>query len=134
MRYLVSARLKPGQAVPLMKAIEKGYLGAGSVAGGEYLRNMMEARKLSDGTVFWIEVCFCPTPLQEERPYWEKHFELLHIRNAHNREKCRDFNGSEPWACSDCACTERLESKITSRGKNFLLELENESDKIITSK
>ena len=50
MRYLVKARVKPGREVGLLRAIEDGTLGAGSVAGAEYLRNMQQARACSDGT------------------------------------------------------------------------------------
>ena len=48
MRYLVRARIKPGGERPLLKAIESGILGRGSVAGGEYLRNMRDARLCAD--------------------------------------------------------------------------------------
>ena len=44
MRYLVTARLKPGREADLLKAIEDGTLGRGSVAGSEYLENMAQAR------------------------------------------------------------------------------------------
>jgi hypothetical protein len=76
MRYLVTARVKPGRAAALADAIDDGTLGQGSVAGDEYLRNMSEARQLEDGRVKWVEVCYCPTPLQEEREYWEEYFVL----------------------------------------------------------
>ena len=68
MRYLVTARVKPGRAEALDRAIEDGTLGAGSIAGDEYLHNMSEARELEDGRVKWVETCFCATPLAEERP------------------------------------------------------------------
>src|SRR5690349_12517728 len=68
-RYLVTAKLKPGHAEPLARAIDDGTLGLGSVAGDEYLRNMEAARELEDGRVQWVEVCFCATPLAEEREY-----------------------------------------------------------------
>jgi hypothetical protein len=67
MRYLVRARVKPGCEQALLKAIEDGTLGHGSVAGGEYLRNMQEARLCEDETTRWVEICYCPTPLQEGR-------------------------------------------------------------------
>ncbi len=105
MRYLVRARVKDGCQRALLKAIEQGTLGQGSVAEGEYLRNMNEARVCPDETVRWVEVCYCPTPLLEERPYWEEYFELVKVQDAHNRRKCRDENGSESWACGDCDCT-----------------------------
>jgi hypothetical protein len=120
MRYLVTARVRPGREADLLKAIEYGSLGAGSVAGDEYLRNMTDARLREDGSVRWVEVCFCDTPLEEERPYWEEYFELLKVKDAHARSRCRDLNGSEPWACCECDCTERLEAHLRNRGQSFL--------------
>lgn len=75
---------------------------------------------MADGSVRWVEVCYCPTPLLEERPYWEAYFELTKVQDAHARAKCRDENGIEPWACSGCDCTERLESHLASCGRRFL--------------
>jgi hypothetical protein len=94
-RYLVRARVKPGHEEALLEAIENGTLGRGSIAGGEYLRNMTDARLLRDETARWVEICYCPTPLQEERPYWERYFELTRIQDAHDRRRCRDENGRE---------------------------------------
>jgi hypothetical protein len=120
MRYLVRARLKPNHEADLLQAIEDQTLGQGSVAGNEYLRNMSEARLCPDQTIRWVEVCYCPTPLQEERPYWEQYFDLTKVQDAHDRRKCRDENGSEPWACSNCDCTARLEQKLKASGEPFL--------------
>jgi hypothetical protein len=120
MRYLVTARLKSGRTEPLAAAIEQGTLGAGSIAGDEYLRNMDEARELDDGRVQWVEVCYCATPLAEERPYWEEYFELTKVQDAHARSRCRDLNGTEPWACGDCDCSARLEERLCSKGRRFL--------------
>ena len=127
MRYLVRAKLKPGGEQKLLEAIENETLGQGSVAEGEYLRNMKSARLCADGTARWVEVCYCPTPLQEEQPYWEEHFELTKIQDAHDRRKCRDQNGSEPRACGQCDCTERLEKKLAETGKSFLQEIKGMS-------
>jgi hypothetical protein len=120
MRYLVRARVKPGREPALLKAITDETLGRGSVAEGEYLRNMQDARLCTDGTARWVEVCYCPTPLQEERPYWEEFFEPNKVQDAHDRRKCRDQNGSEPWACGDCDCTRRLEEKLSQTGESFM--------------
>ena len=127
MRYLVRARVKPGCEKPLLDAIERGTLGQGSVAEGEYLRNMSEARQLTEGDVRWVEVCYCPTPLQEEQPYWEEFFELVRVQDAHDRRKCRDVNGTEAWACGDCDCNERLEAKLSSQGASFMASLKKSS-------
>ena len=120
MRYLVTARVKTGQRHALRQAIEDGSLGEGSVAGGEYQRDMAHARELGDARVKWVETCFCATPLQEERPYWEEYFTLEKVQDAHARSRCRDLNGSEPWACCDCDCTERLERWLETKGRPFL--------------
>lgn len=120
MRYLVRARVKPGREADLLGAIEQETLGQGSVAEGEYLRNMQEARVCADETARWVEVCYCPTPLQEERPYWEQYFDLTRVQDAHDRRKCSDQNGTESWACGECACTARLEEKLKASGSPFL--------------
>ena len=123
MRYLVTARLKADKAAELDRAIENETLGRGSVAGDEYLANMDEARLHPDGRVQWVETCFCPTPLAEERPYWEEYFQLERVQDAHARSRCRDLNGSEPWACGHCDCTERLSARLAETGTSFRTEL-----------
>jgi hypothetical protein len=119
MRYLVTARVKDGRRAPLARAIEDGTLGAGSIAGDEYFRNMASARELEDGRVQWVEVCYCPTPLAEEREYWEPYFHLDKIQDAHARSRCRDLSGEEPWACGDCDCSARLEARLGTKGGRF---------------
>src|SRR2546423_312558 len=120
MRYLVKARLKTGCHKALLEAINAGTLGQGSVAGDEYLHDMAEARLTTDGAAHWVETCFCTTPLLEERPYWEEYFELVKVKDAHARSRCRDENGTEPWACCECDCTQRLEVKLAEQGRPFL--------------
>lgn len=124
MRYLVTSRVKLGQEAALRDAIADGSLGAGSVAGDEYVRNMQAARQCDDGTVRWVEVCFCPTPLEDERPHWERYFELVRVQDAHARQRCADWTGTEPWACGDCNCTEKLEARMKSWGCSFLETLQ----------
>ncbi|MEO5801953.1 MAG: hypothetical protein ABIR24_00365 [Verrucomicrobiota bacterium] len=123
MRYLVKARVKPGREKALLQSIQDGTLGQGSVAGDEYLQNMQQARLDENGTAHWVEVCFCATPLEEERPYWESFFELVQIKDAHARKNCRDENGAEPWACCNCDCTRRLEERLQKSGNSFLKSL-----------
>jgi hypothetical protein len=126
MRYLVRARLKQECRYALLEAIDNRTLGDGSIAEGEYLRNMEDARLYPDETARWVEVCYCPLPLQEERPYWEQYFDLTRVQDAHDRRRCRDQNGSEPWACGNCDCTRRLEEKLSATGKSFLESLRRE--------
>jgi hypothetical protein len=125
MRYLVKARVNEGREKRLLEAIQAGTLGNGSIAGDEYIYDMEQARVAEDGTAHWVETCFCATPLQEERPYWEQYFELISVKDAHNRKNCRDWNGTELWACSNCDCTKRLEEHLQKRGEPFLGKLKN---------
>ena len=129
MRYLARARAKRDREAALLRAIDAGTLGAGSVAGDEYLHNMSQARLLENGTASWVEVCFCEEPLEEERPYWEEFFELVSVQDAHARRNCRHENGSEPWACSDCDCTRKLEARLQSQGVSFLEQLRRAPDR-----
>ena len=126
MRYLVTARVRPGREADLLRAIESGTLGLGSVAGDEYLRNMAQARLTPGGDIRWVEVCFCWEPLDEERPYWEEYFDLVRVQDAHSRSKCRDLNGEEPWACGDCDCSSKLEERMAGWGRPFLEVLREE--------
>jgi hypothetical protein len=125
MRYLVKARVKACREKALLQAIEDGTLGKGSIAGDEYEYDMKQARLDGNGTAHWVETCFCSKPLEEERPYWEKFFELLSVKDAHARKNCRHENGTEPWACCDCDCTKRLEERLAVTGESFLASLKS---------
>ena len=126
MRYVVKARLKPGRKKALLDAIANGTLGQGSIAGDEYQYDLEQARVGTDGVAHWVETCFCATPLDEERPYWEEYFELLSVKDAHSRKNCRHENGTEPWACSDCDCTRKLEARLKEKGEPFLEKLKQD--------
>jgi hypothetical protein len=123
MRYLVKAKLKPGQSRALVGSIDNGSLGQGSIAGDEYTYNMNEARLGPNGVATWVETCFCSPPLSEERPYWEQYFDPLSVKDAHSRRNCRHENGAEPWTCCNCDCTKKLEEKLRGRGESFLESL-----------
>ena len=127
MRYLVRARVKSGCERKLLAAIEDGSLGRGSIAGDECLHNVEQARLAADGTARWMEVCFCETALEEERPYWEEYFELLSVKDAHARRNCRHENGSDAWACCDCDCTQKLEAKLAVEDEAFLERLRRDA-------
>ena len=120
MRYLVKAKLKSGKSKSLLRWINDGTLGRGSIAGDEYSYNVNEARLNGDGAATWVETCFCDPPLAEERPYWEEYFDLVSVKDAHSRRNCRHENGTEPWACCDCDCTKKLEEKLRGQGRSFL--------------
>ena len=84
----------------------------------ERLRQLLERGHVAV-TARWVEVCFCATPLEEERPYWEEFFELISVKDAHARRNCRHENGTEPWACCDCDCTKRLQAWLRKQGDPF---------------
>jgi hypothetical protein len=126
-RYLVKAKLKANQAKGLLASVKDGTLGKGSIAGDEYIYNMEEARVNKEGVATWVETCFCDPPLAEERPYWEKYFDLLSVKDAHSRRNCRHENGTEAWACCDCDCTAKLEEKLRGEGESFLARLRHDS-------
>jgi hypothetical protein len=120
MRYLVKARPVPSQRDALRRAVADGSLGQGSVAFGEYVRNMKQARLLDDGTVCWIESCFCPTPLREEQAFWAPYFSDITTEPAQDPKLCQDANGDAPRACLDCTCTQELEDEMRTWGTPFL--------------
>jgi len=98
-----------------------------------YLQDMDQARVGDDGEVHWVEVCFCTIPLAEERPYWEKYFELLSVTDAHSRANCRDLNGTEPWACCDCDCTKKLEERLAQKWDMFIPTLRKRAGHLVRS-
>ena len=120
MRYLVTARVKPGRAAALADAIDDGTLGRGSVAGDEYLRNMAEARRTrrrarAVGRGLLLRDAACT----KSASTWEEYFMLEKVQDAHARSRCRDLNGTEPWSCGDCDCTARLEAHLARKGSRF---------------
>lgn len=74
MEYKVTARLRSGQAGPLLEALETGRLAQGEVYEEEMPGALREAR-LVEGRVLWTETCYCPTPLEAERSVLEVFFE-----------------------------------------------------------
>ncbi|MFQ6671665.1 MAG: hypothetical protein ACE5KY_00040 [Candidatus Tectimicrobiota bacterium] len=73
MKYLVTAKLRPGQAGPLREALETGGLAVGEVYEAEMQRALAEA--VVDGVeVRWIETCYCTPPLKAERSVLEVYF------------------------------------------------------------
>lgn len=120
MRYLVKARPLAEKKNDLLTAINNETLGTGSVAFGEYVKNMKQARELDDGTVCWVEVCFCAEPLNEEMPYWQVYFTDIEIEETTAPEDCMDFNGADKRACFGCDCTKQLEEEMLGWGKTFI--------------
>lgn len=120
MKYLIKAKPRKEKKADLLSAIHRETLGLGSVAFGEYVKNMRQARELEDGTVCWIEVCFCKEPLNEERPYWGEYFSDIEIEEATSSDDCMDFNGIDKRACLGCECTRGLENEMLNWGVSFI--------------
>ena len=85
MRYLVKAKLKSSKKRPLIRAINNGSLGRGSVAGDEYLHNMREARVDKSGTAIWAEQSRGPAATAIARRTWRKNSEL---KERHFSTRC----------------------------------------------
>jgi hypothetical protein len=126
MRYLVKGRVKSGCEQRLLEAIETKSLGKEYAFDPGYLRSMQQARVGQDGIVHWIEVCYCDTPLQNERSFWEQYFELVSIKDALDRNNCRDVIGTtDHTPCAKCDCTKRLEERLQKRGESLLASLKS---------
>ena len=80
---------------------------------------MAHARELPDGRVKWVETCFCATPLAEERPVPGAYFELLSVKDAHARSRCRHETGEQDWACENCDCTEESGAAADGTGETL---------------
>ena len=120
MRYLVTARVKPGREQALARPSRMARWAPDPSPAASTCATWNRARLLRDGSVKWVEVCYCNTPLEEERPYWEEYFDLMKVQDAHARTRCKDLNGEEAWACWDCDCTDKLEARLATWGPLFL--------------
>jgi hypothetical protein len=114
MRYLLSARVRPGQRAALLEAIETRRFGEGFPYGdlGEVL---CAGRVDSSGAVRWVEVCYCReysgVALEAEIGYFEEFLTDITIADARNPDSCDGYP-----ECNDCDCTK----KIRFPGEPFL--------------
>lgn len=72
---------------------------------------------LDEGQVKWVETCFCPTPLEEERPYWEAYFDLVKVQDAHDRKRCRDLTGEAGRQGSKCIMRRPVQDQDLPAGR-----------------
>ena len=49
----------------------------------------------------------------------EEYFDVVRVQDAHARERCKDLNGADPWACSECDCSDKLEARLATWGPLF---------------
>ena len=120
MRYLVTARVKPGRRPALDRAIQDGTLGAGSIAGEEY----QSRHGAGAAAARWFRQMggdlFLRHAARRGASVLGALFDLLSVKDAHARSRCRHENGTEYWACSSCDCTERLEARLKEKGEPFV--------------
>ena len=57
---------------------------------------------------------------QLDAPHQTRKLDVIKVQDAHARSRCQDLNGDQPWACSDCDCTDKLEARLTTWGPLFL--------------
>ncbi len=84
MDYHVKARVLEGKEKALREAIETRALGKGEVFEKSMQGAMQEAR-VSGGLITFYETCYCPSPLEQEREYYDRYLEILETQVVENR-------------------------------------------------
>jgi hypothetical protein len=114
MRYILGARVRPERRPDLLRALEDGSFGRGFPYGdlGEVL---CEGRVDANGTIRWVEVCYCReyygVAMHEELPYLEEYLTDIEVADARSPVYCEGYP-----ACNDCDCTR----KVRFRGEPLL--------------
>jgi hypothetical protein len=127
MRYLLSARVKPGKETGLLRALQDGSFSRGFPYGdlGEVL---CEGRVDASGAIRWLEVCYCReyygVAMEEELPYLETFLTDITITDARNPKSCKGYP-----VCNDCDCTR----KIRFAGEPLLDHLSKPSESVATT-
>ena len=123
MRYLISARVKPERRAELLDAIESGSFGRG-FPYGDLGETLCEGKVGPDGTIRWVEVCYCReaygVAMEEELPYFEEFLTDLVIADARSPAQCVGYP-----ACNDCDCT----NKVRFEGEPLLDHLRRTASK-----
>lgn len=117
MRYLISAKVRPERRAELLDAIESGTFGRG-FPYGDLGETLCEGKVGPDGTIRWVEVCYCReyygVAMEEELPYFEEFLTDLTVADARSPARCEGYP-----ACNDCDCTK----KVRPKGEPFLEHL-----------
>ena len=83
MRYTVRARLIPGTAADLLRKLTDGTVARQKPYGREVVASMERAVIDDEGVVRWSEVCYCPTPLEQERAnVYDQHFTAIETQEV----------------------------------------------------
>jgi len=106
MRYLLSAKVRSGRRVELLRALEDGTFGQG-FPYGDLGKVVCAGRVDETGTIRWVEVCYCReyygVAMHEELPYLEPFLTDLEIADARSPRDCEGYP-----VCNDCACTRKI--------------------------
>ena len=118
---VVAARILTDLSFRLSGKISERLVNVGEhVAKGQVLARLDPEEQQAELVSAEANVASAEAMVRQSAAAFERQKELLSVKDAHNRKNCRDLNGSEPWACSDCDCTRRLEQRLKERGKPFL--------------
>ena len=83
MHYTVQARLIPDTAADLLRKLTDGTVAQQKPYGREVVASMKRAVVDAEGVVRWSEVCYCPTPLEQERAnVYDQHFTGIETREV----------------------------------------------------
>ena len=125
-KYLVRARLKKGAEGRVREVIDRGVVpGAPSYVADHLADCFAEAQRQEDGSVLWIETCYCERyfgeALAEEKRYIERYFELGKVKKVVAAKKCGDMNGTQPYECDGCDCDLPVRRRLTGSHLRDLL-------------
>ena len=109
MKYLVQARMKEGAGEQVRRVIDRGEVPGAPHYFADHLADCFaEAQRQNDGSVLWIETCYCERylgeALAEEKKYIEQYFELGKVKKVVAAKKCGDMTGTQPYECDGCDC------------------------------
>ena len=118
MKYLVRARIKEGAEHQVRDVITTGSVPGAPSYFAEHLADCFaEAQQQEDGSVLWIETCYCERyfgePLAEEMDYITRYFELGRVKKVVAAKKCGDMTGKEPFKCDGCDCDAPLRRRLS---------------------
>jgi len=109
MKYLVRARIKEGAEKQVRDVITTGSVPGAPGYFADHLADCFaEAQQQEDGSVLWIETCYCERyfgeALAEEKEYIARFFDLGRVKKVVAAKKCGDMTGEEPFKCESCDC------------------------------
>jgi hypothetical protein len=109
LRYLLSARVRPEKRAELLRALEEGRFGEG-FPYGDLGETLCTGRVDGNGTIRWVEVCYCReyygVAMAEELPYFEAVLTDMTVTDARSPDHCEGYP-----ACGDCDCTRKVRPK-----------------------